>query len=335
MYDFNRVIVTIVTYGSEKRFDYLSKVIEELNSSQNVAGIILVDNGVTYDLQDRISRSNWTKKIWYIKMSQNTGSAGGFKAGMKKFLELDSKYTTLLILDDDNLFHKSTFDLLFALEQKNNLNYAHVWGMYRPTKQASLFEGKTNISFAYFNNRVAGISIKAKLLPKTVQTPKKYSNIASHYMAPWGGTIISSEIIEKVGLPDENFYFYGDDMDYSIRLQKNGVKILIPKLGILTDLENSWNNASTHRVKSFFQDNSPKFRYLYSLRNNIYASKKNKLDTSVLFKINILVYLLLVFLFYMPKNKQGFKNFNRLIGAITSGLKGDVGYNASYFEDER
>lgn len=335
MYDFNNVIATIVTYGTDERFPYLKRVLEELDSSNNIAGIILIDNGATYDLKKRINQRNWSKKIWYIEMSRNTGSAGGFKAGIQKFLEIDSKYTTLLILDDDNLFDNSNFSLLAKLEKKYNLNYLHVWGMYRPKKQSNLFEGKNDISLKYLENRVAGFSIKAKLFPSTVQIKKSYSDIATHYMTPWGGTLISRDIIEMVGLPDEKFYLYEDDLDYSVRLQNNKIKILIPKEGILTDLEDSWNSQSEHRVQSYFQDNSPKFRYLYSLRNNIYTSKKNKLNKNILFKVNIFLYLLLIFTIYMPKSNKGFKNFKRLVGAINSGLRGDMGYNASYFENER
>lgn len=334
MYDLNNIIVTIVTYGKKERFTYLSKVIKELDSSDCIAGIILVNNGTEYDLESKITDLDFSKKIWHIDLKTNQGSAGGFKAGIEKFISLDYNYKTLLILDDDNLYHTSTFKLLSQLEQKYTLDFPHVWGIYRPAKQSDLFEGSNDKSFSYLENRVGGFSIKAKLFPKTVNVKKKYTDISYHYMTPWGGTIISRDIIEKVGLPDEKFYLYDDDLDYSIRLQKNGVKILIPKEGTLTDLEGSWNENSKHRVQAYFEENSPKFRYLYSLRNNIYSIKKNNLNTNILFYVNIFIFLTITFLLYMPKNKNGFNDFKRLKTAIESGLSGDMGYNESYFKNE-
>jgi len=85
------VTSVIVTYGD--RFAFLKQVVEccfELG----VDNVIIVDNGVSQPSRDNLMElSSWNTRINVVSLGKNTGSAGGFKAGIKKALGYE--YTDL------------------------------------------------------------------------------------------------------------------------------------------------------------------------------------------------------------------------------------------------
>ena len=119
-----------------------------------------------------------------MRLRENTGSAGGYYEGIKAALENSDLIWTL---DDDvRLRDNSLEELLNGLE---GLGGAGKVGIVRSV-------GRTH--------------------PHSFPTELE--------ICPWRGSLIRADAIREVGLPSKEFFIYGEDLEYSLRLKKNGFK---------------------------------------------------------------------------------------------------------------
>ncbi len=82
----------------------------------------------------------------------------------------------------------------------------------------------------------------------------------------WTGTLIKSEVIEKIGFPNEEFFLYGDDVDFFLRMRKWGYKMLIvPEARYKRRIRD--NRLGGSRGGGIY---SQDFRLYYAFRNEIY-----------------------------------------------------------------
>ena len=90
-------------------------------------------------------------------------------------------------------------------------------------------------------------------------------NIKSCSFATGCCILLHKNIIEKVGLLDDDFFMYSEDADYSIRIIKNGFNIkYIPQSKI-------W-----HKVSSSSGGESSPLSLYYMERNRLYLLKKHR-----------------------------------------------------------
>ena len=60
---------------------------------------------------------------------------------------------------------------------------------------------------------------------------------------PYGGLFFHRSIIDIIGLPDTNYFLYGDDFDFSYRITKKGGKIFLVTQSVIEDLEKSLTSS--------------------------------------------------------------------------------------------
>lgn len=91
------VTCVTVTYGDRRAF--LRQVLDEL-LRQGVGKVVVVDNGAHWAVKDELEAAYGTF-VDVVVMGRNTGSAGGYAAGVRYALKLRwAQY--LWLLDDDN-----------------------------------------------------------------------------------------------------------------------------------------------------------------------------------------------------------------------------------------
>jgi GT2 family glycosyltransferase len=201
--------------------------------------ILIIDNSPsdedTKRLQLEFSQHN------YIFNDENKGFAKGVNQGIKQYLG-GSDY--FLLVNNDAELEKECLHKL--LEEKADI-----------TGPTIFYKNKTNKIWqagGYYQKSRMNIQspLKNKKLPK---------NIGSHKVDFLSGCVllINKQTIEKIGLFDENFFFYGEDLDFCLRAKNSGLKI------VYSPNSSAWHNIediSQSRTNPFVLDNLAKSYFL-------------------------------------------------------------------------
>ncbi|MHB8904522.1 MAG: glycosyltransferase family 2 protein [Melioribacteraceae bacterium] len=229
--------------------------------------VILVDNNSSGDdvkiLTERFE--NYIAKI--ISNNDNLGFSGGNNVGIK--YALDCNADVVLLLNNDTVVEPDFLSKLVH-EANKNLNASIITPMinYYTNKNIIWFAGGF-ISKIRSSGFPFGIGKKEKHYLKN-----RYCTFASGCCM-----YIKKEVIEKIGLLDENYFLYLEDSDYSYRAYKTGLKILYaPSSRIYHKV-----SATTSRAHSFLA-------LYYGTRNRLYFAKKN---LNWYYNYSIFLYLLL------------------------------------------
>jgi hypothetical protein len=176
--------------------------------------VIVVENGSTDGSLESI-RTNYPN-VHLLESKINFGVAGGRNLGIKFAEKFNYQY--LLFLDNDALIDKS------ALSEMVNFFYANdKIGIVTP--KCYLMNKQNTIAYAgglsvnLFTGKIGDIG--------SGQEDKGQFDQPFLVNASGGLFLTSKEIINEVGLFDEKFNPYGwEDVDYSLRVRKNGYKII-------------------------------------------------------------------------------------------------------------
>ncbi|MFP7470591.1 glycosyltransferase [Niallia taxi] len=310
MSNLDGVVVVTVTYG--KRYEIISEVINGLLVEQNIMEIVVVDNNSEYNLRNLYEKQ---PKVNVITLQENTGSANGFKVGIE-YARKVSNFKYIWLLDDDNKPLEDALAVLVDtyknLEKRENKDLFALLSL-RDDRKEFILSSKYNNSEKFFPKKNSYLGLHYKdLFNKVINRIKKktldYSTekleIVDVPLAPYGGMFFHKKIIDKIGLPNEEFYLYSDDYEFSYRITKNGGSIYLVPESRIEDIDKSWfvkdNNGF---IFSLFKSDSD-FRIFYSVRNRIYFEMENLVDNVVTYKINKLIFMLLINTLSLVYNKK-------------------------------
>lgn len=244
-----KIVAVVVTYN---RKELLLECIQAiLNQTYKLEKVIVIDNNSNDGTYECLKDNNILKKelIEYKKLDKNIGGAGGFYEGMKH--SLDYNFDWLWIMDDDTIPKANCLENLV-----NSLGF---------------IEGKVS----YLASTVYGMSGEFMNVPLINTSPSdsgypdwyKYLNngIVKIKEATFVSLLINSDAIKKVGLPIKDYFIWGDDTEYTLRLNKYygssylvGNSVVIHKRKIAKNLT----------LKEEENCNRLKFHY-YMVRNNL------------------------------------------------------------------
>lgn len=233
-----KVGFVILTWNSEK---YIDNCLNSIINCKNVYSVItIIDNG-SNDKTTKILRKfekniydNGKIKVFYL--DKNFGTTVSRNMGLKYLKDKDVDY--ICILDSDTAINEDAImTLTRTLKKNNNI------GIIGP--QMRNFAGQLQNS----GRRFPTLSIKLmKAIPinkiqKKGELLEKYNfnDINKVYeveyliSACW---FMRTEIIDIVGLLDENIFYAPEDVDYCMRVWKNGYKCCFsPKANIIHDYQ--------------------------------------------------------------------------------------------------
>jgi rhamnopyranosyl-N-acetylglucosaminyl-diphospho-decaprenol beta-1,3/1,4-galactofuranosyltransferase len=197
------VSAVVVTYN---RKELLKECLDALlNQTYPLDSIILVDNASTDGTEEFLKEHGYLKnsKIDYVRLSENTGGAGGFYEGMKRGYE--KGYDWLWLMDDDGYAPKNCLEIILQDAKKNNLKAINPLVVDK--------EDNTKLSFGLAGNMM-----------KTDETIKKADNNGLIYgkANPFNGTFLHKDIIVKCGFVKKEMFIWGDETEYFLRIKKNG-----------------------------------------------------------------------------------------------------------------
>jgi len=203
-------ICAIVATFNKK--ELLSKCLTALLSqSRPLDEIILIDNAST-DGTEEFVKSEFNR-VTYVKLPENTGSAGGFGAGLK--LACEKGHDWIWVMDNDAVAQPD------ALEKLADSPALLADGVYAVA--SAVVDGNGGILRW---NRVLFDSRTLKETP--VEAARYKDDYFEVDIAGWAGLLVSRRAVEDVGLPLKDLFIYHDDFEYSLRMRRKGSILTIP-----------------------------------------------------------------------------------------------------------
>ncbi|MBC7915519.1 MAG: glycosyltransferase [Pyrinomonadaceae bacterium] len=320
-----KVCVVTVTYGD--RWKFLEQVLKRVLTFKNVSHVIVVDNASHYNVSAAIQNLN-VPEIQVISEKENLGSAGGYKGGISKAITLDIDF--LWLLDDDNLPDKNTLEVLLhkwpitpGIESKKAL-----FCLREDRKQLiKIAQGENPYRYYLVPNNFLGFSF-FNIVPnqfKKIRDRFKTSQVAKAAklpFSPYGGLLLPKTLAIDIGLPNDLFYLYVDDTEYTYRItEREGSIWLIPDCKII-DIDKSQGTGYKNTLLRSVLLDQWSFRTYYHVRNMLFFNKK-AIKNIYLFSINKNLYLTGLYLMSIWGSKQA--EHKQLLEAINDGLKGNLG----------
>lgn len=198
-----KVTAVVVTYN---RLNLLKECIAALlaQTYQNM-DILIVDNNSTDGTNEYLEMIQQNKKIKVLSLEENIGGAGGFHEGMKYAMQNNTDW--LWIMDDDTIPEKDAcMELCNAanvINDKIGFLASNVYGMQHECMNTPRmkFQQKGENGYADWNIYLADSLVKVN-------------------SATFCACFISADAVKKVGLPIKEYFIWGDDTEYTLRLSR-------------------------------------------------------------------------------------------------------------------
>ncbi len=257
--DDKKIAVVVVTYN---RLKYLKECIAAIrNQSYRNFNLYIIDNASTDGTEEYI-KNLIDSRIHYHNTGANLGGAGGFSCGIKKASEEENDYCW--VMDDD------------AVPEINALEEL--------IKSAELLEDR----FSFMASRVLwtdGSLCKMNAVEIEKNKLDTLYEECSYGLLPvkvssFVGCFINMDIAKKVGLPIKEFFIYGDDAEFTLRLSNLEQGYYCPGSVIVHKM------PSNVRIGIAEAPEDRLDRYRYEYRNRIYIYRKhNKYGIPQILKI--------------------------------------------------
>ncbi len=289
----NKIVAVVVTYNRKELLEENIKAL--LNQSYENLDILIIDNAST-DGTEEVVKKYVSDKLKYMNTGANLGGAGGFNFGIRQAIERNYDYCW--VMDDDTIPTPTALESLVNKTKILNNDFSFL---------GSLVKWKDNKSICKMNVQI----INPNWLDEYEKIDDRLINIER---SSFVSCYINLEVAKKVGLPITQFFIYGDDWEYTIRLGK-------VKKGYL-DLD----SVVIHKMKENVTADIvtiPKERVnrcYYNFRNTFYISKR--LGAIEVIKYP-LIYIMWIFrvLFHSKDAKL------KRIGALTKGFFAGIFFN--------
>lgn len=238
------IIAVVVTYN---RLELLKKNIGCLRQNKPLSSIIVVNNGSTDGTAD------WLKEQTdlIIVHQENVGGSGGFYTGMEHAYEAGADW--IWCMDDDVFPRPDCLENLLKESEDKRI------GILAPRRfqEDKLF---TNDFQAYNLTNPFASMYARKLAKQKINEPTEIVGTA------FEGPFIRREVVEKVGLPNKDFFIFCDDTDYCLRTIQAGYKILYVPAAQMDKQKFFSNDSWSERNKK------KKWKRFYQVRNSTYLN---------------------------------------------------------------
>ncbi len=154
----------------------------------------------------------------YIRMPYNTGVGGGYGYGMRRLFEMG--FDWFWTLDDDGYPSPTCLENLIKHVDK---------GDYLDSVVVSIDDPDRLVFYVRKIKRVFGkfVAVDKKryyYLSELREVSK--GGVFFDASTPWNGTLLSRKLVEKIGFPRSEFFFYLEEFEYRARAFLNGFTIL-------------------------------------------------------------------------------------------------------------
>jgi len=253
----NGVVAIVVTHN---RKDLLIECINAILDQTAPCDIIVMDNASTDGTKNIFHHGNFMigrkGRVHYLRLEENTGGAGGFFHGLKYAMGQDWKWFWLM--DDDAKPEPEALENLLAKANDHQTIYGSVAvGIENEKKRlcwAAEIRGKKPGQFVEYYDLLNGLNEVEGI--------------------PFLGFFIHRDMVRRIGLPDPNFFIYGDDKEYCERAKKNGARLIIVKDSVIYHPLPDDAIVFCFMHITVIYRSLPSWKLYYNVRNKIFIGKQ-------------------------------------------------------------
>lgn len=216
--------------------------------------IIVVDNKSTDDSVKNLREKQLSAEFELIECKKNLGFSAGNNVGIQYAIEMGVEY--VLLLNNDTIVDRGFLKTLIKRTIELPHDSVTTGTIYYSANRKMIWYGGGG-----FNKKTGKVShfgfkrLNFKLPEKTVEV----TFISGCCMC------IPISVIKRVGLLDEIYFLYEEDMDYCYRLQNEGVKLFYIPDAIL------YHKVSSSTTKMNHMSGTTQY---YMVRNKFFFIKK-------------------------------------------------------------
>ncbi|MET0523849.1 MAG: glycosyltransferase [Nocardioides sp.] len=203
-----RTVAVVVTWN---RSGLLARILRAIDAQTVRPDVVLVvDNASTDDTPEVLERLGHELAVapTVLRLDRNTGGAGGFRAGLERALAEGADL--LWLMDDDG---QPPPECLASL-----LPYV---GRYDFLGPAVVAEGDPER--LCFPIRLPGTARVVHALADVERAAT--DGVLEDVVIPFNGVLLTRGLVERIGLVREEFFIWGDDVEYLWRARRSGARV--------------------------------------------------------------------------------------------------------------
>lgn len=220
-----RLLVVIVNYRTPAlTVDALASLVDEVESVPHTR-VVVTDNNSGDNSVDvirtAIAKNHWSQWAQFMPLDRNGGFAYGNNAAIRPVHEAGELPPYVLLLNPDTVVRPGALKALVDFMDANPKAGIAGSRLEDPdeTPQRSAFRFPTVISELESGVRLGFIS---KLLSPWVVAPPVRETVHETNWVAGASMIIRREVIEQIGLLDENYFMYYEEVDFCLRAYRAG-----------------------------------------------------------------------------------------------------------------
>lgn len=258
-----RTAVVVINFRTPQlTIDCLETLVDEIDPSQDL--VVVVDNDSGDDsfsrLESHIQQQGWQAWVNLIASGHNGGFSFGNNVGIES---VEAKY--YLLLNSDTLVRPGALEAMrVAIQQRPDI------GLVGPRLEWK--DGTAQISCFRYRSPAGELVTAASTAPVTRLLQKYVVSMPvsdEPIEPPWASfacILIRREVIEQVGLMDDDYFMYFEDIDYCRRAGKKGWRVLYEPGARVVHLRGGSSN-----VKDAISERKRPPRFYYESRARYFA----------------------------------------------------------------
>ena len=228
--------------------EFLDKYFKSLSQDSDYIGeVIIIDNGSADSSLDYIKKNTFSFPVVVIENSENLGFAPAVNQGILK-----SKYDYIFSLNNDTEVKKGSIKAMLDLICDDD-----VFSVQAKMLQA---QNKKLIDDAGDEYNLLGWTKKIG----ENQNSNNYSQVFEIFSSCAGAALYKKSVFTEIGLFDDNFFAYMEDVDLTIRSQIYGYKNLLCPDAIVYHIGSATSGSRYNE-----------FKVKIAARNNVWTVYKN------------------------------------------------------------
>ena len=282
-----KVSVVTPNYNGER---FLKGFFDSLNEdSEHIGEVIIVDNGSSDNSKDFINANEFNFPVVLVENSKNRGFAPAVNQGISK-----AKHDYIFSLNNDTELKKGSIKNMIDLISSSDDIFS---------VQAKMLQ---------YNNKdlIDDVGDEYNLLAWTKKTGEnhksdEYVEVKEIFSSCAGAALYRKSLLEELGMFDDNFFAYMEDVDLAIRSKINGYRNLLCPQAIVYHIGSATSGSRYNE-----------FKVRLAARNNVWVVYKN---IPIPLKIINFIFLFLgFFIKYLFFVKKGFGDI--YLAGIKEGL---------------
>ena len=204
------VAVVIVTYN---RADLLGRMLDGLAAQTHAPDAVIVVDNASEDHTRDVLDAHRGLELQRIHLEDNTGGAGGFRAGVEAAYA--QGYDRIWLMDDDVIPAPDCLALLMAEDE------AFVMSVREDVHGRLVEKAATDFDLTHpWSVHPKRSMVETDYGDRHAMPPK----VELHNIA-FEGPLFRREVVDAIGLPDSSFFIFYDDVDFALRARRAGFRI--------------------------------------------------------------------------------------------------------------